>query len=107
MGRRLGSSAERRFQAFRRELVLALYLRQGEPWEQVRWIRANRRITASPQLPPSLNPGGVHFPPGLDHQQTWQWRPEQRQAQREWMVLLHALHEAVIPDEFQVETPFS
>lgn len=106
MGRRLGSSAERRFQAFRRGIVLDLYLQRGLPWRHVHWIRTKSGIEATPQVPPTLDPGRVHFPPGLAHHD-WQWQPEQRQMQREWMVLLHALHEAVIPDDLRVETPFS
>ncbi|MDQ3692780.1 MAG: hypothetical protein M3464_04035 [Chloroflexota bacterium] len=106
MGRRLGSSAERRLQSFRRDFVLALYMRRGLPWQHVRWIRENRGIAAMPQLPPTLDPGRVHFPPGLKHK-GWRWRPEQQQEQREWMVLLHVLHDAVIPDDLRVETPFS
>ncbi len=106
MGKLLESSAERRLQTFRRELTLGLFTRHGPFWEEVGWIRTLRNIVAEARMPSPLDPGKVHFP--LDVKaRDWAWQPEQRQAAAEWMVLLHVLHDAVIPPEHRVETPFS
>lgn len=106
MGQRLASSKERRLQTFRRELVVDLVTRHGLFWERVGWIRSLQRIKAEPRMPPPLNPGRVHLPswlvPDLGH-----WRPEQRQPLQEWMVLLNVLHDAVVPDDLRIETPYS
>jgi hypothetical protein len=104
MGKLLGSSAERRLQAFRRDLTLDLFTRHGLFWVEVCWLRDLRGITAESRLPPTLHPGKVHRPPTLKAT-NWEWRPEQRQALAEWMVLLHVLHDAVVPPEHRVETP--
>lgn len=106
MGKRLESSAERRLQAFRRELTLDLFTRRGPFWDEIRWIRSLRGIAAEARLPPGLHPGKVHLPADLKATD-WAWRPEQRQIFREWMVLLQVLHDAAVPEEHRVETPYS
>ena len=57
-------------------------------------------------MPPPLDPGRVHLPPWLVPD-VGHWRPEQRQPLQEWMVLLNVLHDAVVPSNLRVETPYS
>lgn len=104
MAKRLESSAERRLQVFRRELILDLYTRHGKFWCDVRWVRELRGIEAEARMPPPLDLAKVHLPPGLKSS-NWSWSPEQQQEHREWMVLLHALHDAAVPPDHRVETP--
>jgi hypothetical protein len=106
MGQRLASSMERRLQMHRHELVADLFIRGGVFWDQVRWIRNLKRVEAEARLPPPLNPKSVHFPPWL-RPEGRRWRPDQMRELQEWMVLLHALHDAVVPDDLRVETPYS
>jgi len=106
MGQRLASSMERRLQTFRRELVVDLVTRHGLFWEQVDWIRRLRHIEAEPRMPPTLDPGKVHFPASLKPSRG-QWRREHEQELREWMVLLNVLHDTVVPDDLRVQTPYS
>lgn len=106
MGKRLESSAERRLQALRRELTLDLFTQRGPFWAEVRWLRSLRGVAAEALLPPALDPGTVHLPPDLPPSR-WAWEPAQRQGFREWMVLLQVLHDAAVPPEHRVETPYS
>ena len=128
----LGSSAERRLQAFRRELTLDLFTRHGPFWEDVRWVRSLRGVDAETVKPPELDPGKVHLPPDLRTNDwarsdrpmalpvtdragvslplevwlgNWSRRPERQEALAEWMVLLQVLHDRVVPTEQRVETP--
>jgi hypothetical protein len=103
MGQQLASSKERRLQTFRRELVVDLVTRHGPFWERVDWIRRLQQIEAEPRMPPTLDPGKVHFPAWLKPSRG-QWCREQEQALSEWMVLLHVLHDEVVPTELRVET---
>jgi hypothetical protein len=106
MGQRLASSKERRLQTFRRELVVDLVTHHGQFWEQVDWIRRLQRVEAEPRMPPPLDPGKVHFPDWL-RPTRGAWRGEHEEAFHEWMVLLNVLHDAVVPKELRVETPYS
>jgi hypothetical protein len=103
MGQRLASSKERRLQTFRRELVVNLFTRNGLFWDRVQWIRRLQRIAAEPRMPPTLDPGRVHLPPWLKPDRR-RWRRDQLERLQDWMVLLHVLHDAVIPKDLQVET---
>ena len=92
MGQRLASSMERRLQTFRHELVVDLVTHHGLFWERVDWIRRLQRVEAESRMPPTLEPDKVHFPAWLKPSRR-PWRREHEQALREWMVLLHVLHD--------------
>lgn len=99
---------EQRLQLHRQQLVADLFTRHDIFWNRVRWIRDLMHIEAEAQLPPPLNPNAVHFPAHLrPAPRTWTRSPDQMRALQEWMVLLHALHNAVVPDSLRVETPYS
>ena len=98
MGQRLASSMERRLQAHRHELVADLFTRRARFWEQVRWIRERKRVEAETRMPPPLNPDAVHYPAWLKTARKASPRkPNLMRELQEWMVLLHALHNDVVP----------
>jgi hypothetical protein len=106
MGKRLASSKERRLQTFRRELVIDLFTRHGVFWDRVQWIRQLQHIEAVRQMPPLLEPNQVHLPPHLPKDRR-RWGRNQREQLQDWMMLLHVLHDAVIPEALRIETPYS
>lgn len=106
MGLRLASSMERRLQLFRQDLVLDLFTQYGLFWEQVHWIRQIKAITAEARMPPALSPNTVHFPVWLKPEDG-RWASGQMLQLREWMALLHVLHEAVVPDDLRVVTRYA
>ncbi len=106
MGKMLESSAERRLQSFRRELVLDLFTRHGLFWGAVSWVRERRGIEAVVAMPPPLDPRRVHLPPGVGPTDR-HWSPAELQAYREWSVLLRVLHDEVVPAGHRVEGPTS
>jgi hypothetical protein len=108
VGQRLASSMERRLRDHRHELVADLFTRHGLFWEQVRWIRERTRVEAEVRMPPLLNPDTVHYPGWIRAAlKAWSREPGLMQDLREWMALLHVLHEAVVPNDLRVETPYS
>jgi len=106
MGPRLASSMERRLQVFRQDLVVDLFTQHGHFWEQIRWLRHLKAVTAVRHLPPRLSSDSVHFPGGLKPDPGG-WTADQKLQLQEWMVLLHVLHEAVVPDDLKVETRYA
>lgn len=108
MGQRLASSMERRLQMYRHELVADLFTRHGVFWERVRWIRELKRVEAEARMPPPLSPDTVHFPAWLrPANRSWRWEPDQMQELREWMALLHVLHNDIVPNDLRVKTRYS
>lgn len=106
MGPRLASSMERRLQEFRQLLVVDLFTQHGLFWEHVCWIRQRKAVTAETRMPPALARNSVHFPAWLKAEPGG-WTPAQRPHLQEWMVLLHVLHEAVVPDDLKVVTRYA
>src|SRR3954467_15485191 len=106
MSQRLPSSMERRLQTFRREMVVDLFTSYGLFWDRVEWVRKLQRFNAESRVPPVLNPQSVHFPPWLKPEDG-RWSQEQQQHIRDWMALLHVLHDDIVPKELQVETQYS
>lgn len=106
MGPRLASSMERRLQLFRQDLVVDLFTQYGLFGEQVHWIRQRMGVTTDRCLPPPLSPNSVHFP-GWLKPGPGGWSADQRLQHQEWMVLLHVLHEAVVPDDLKVVTRYA
>ncbi|MFT4037632.1 MAG: hypothetical protein QM692_05580 [Thermomicrobiales bacterium] len=93
-------------QLFRQNLVVDLFTQSGSFWGHVRWIRQLAKIRAETRMPPVLSPDSVHFPALL--------KPEGRSLLssdplrlREWMALLHVLHEAVVPEDLKVVTRYA
>jgi hypothetical protein len=106
MGLRLASSMERRLQLFRQDLVVDLFTQYGPFWEQVYWIRERGTVRAERRMPPTLNPNSVHLPPWLKAEPGG-WTARQLQGIQEWMMLLHVLHEAVVPSDLRVVTLYA
>jgi hypothetical protein len=106
MRQRLASSKERRLQEFRQHLVVDLFTQHGLFWEQVCWVRNLNAVTAETRLPPALARNSVHFPAWLKAEPGG-WTLAQRSLLQEWMVSLHVLHEAIVPDDLKVVTRYA
>jgi hypothetical protein len=101
MGKLLESSAERRLQAFRRELTLDLFIRNGWYWK-VAESRKLLGLAVEARMPPDLDPNGVHLPHGLESSD-----PSLHDEQAAWLAFLKSLHDAVVPREHRVDGPYS
>jgi hypothetical protein len=97
---------ERRLQLFRQQLVVDLFTQSGSFWERVHWIRQYAGIQAETCMPPAIDPDYMHFPARLKSEDG-NWIPGNRLQVREWQALLHALHEAVVPDDLKVVTRYA
>ena len=104
------TSAERRFRAFRHDLVRQLARRSGPFWEAVRELRAAWDVSASCHVPPGRS--GVFLPPacdGIDALDPYDESPQAWKlncAYQGWMNHLYALHETAIPEEYLIGCGF-
>ncbi len=103
MGRLLESSAERRLQAFRRELTLDLYTRHGAFWEMVSRSRELWGIEPEARIPPIPQVVRVHLPSHLLRRSRPDWPIEAEESFIRWQVQLEHVHHAIIPPEHRVE----
>ncbi|MDP9355901.1 MAG: hypothetical protein M3R02_11600 [Chloroflexota bacterium] len=96
----LPSSADRRVQAFKREITLQLYLKDGLVWNAIRALRERWKIQPEVRVP---SPGDRRLPSIYDQIDLDALEEAVRLAvTRPWYLDLAKLHDAIVPPQLQV-----
>jgi hypothetical protein len=98
--RKLESDAAKHLQAFARELVLQLHLRDGPFWELIRETREKWNVIPKEAVPES---SARSFPPGYEWVEEGEpGREESVSSLREFEGDLDRIHDLITPDDLQI-----